>query len=135
MTFRTRLVLATTAAVVVAVVASCGAAFAVARNTLLNAADNSLTTAATKIVGGEENGLSTVTLGQVIETNGAVVYGGGLPVTGQVRLVAVGLAPSFFTTIDVDGNELREFVEHLPVNTQVPSGTSTTAARCRSPPC
>jgi two-component system sensor histidine kinase MprB len=123
-TFRTRLVLATTVAVVVAVVASCSAAFVVSRNTLLNAADNSLTTAAAKIVGGEENGLSTVTLGQVIQPNGAPVYGDGeLPVTGQVRLVANGLAPSFFTTIDVDGNELREFVEHLPVNTQVPSGT------------
>jgi two-component system sensor histidine kinase MprB len=122
-TFRTRLVLATTVAVVVAVVASCSAAFLVSRNTLLNAADNSLTTAAQKIVAGEENGLSTVTLGQVIETSGAVVYGGGLPVTGQVRLVAVGLAPAFFATIDVDGNELREYVEHLPVNTQVPSGT------------
>jgi two-component system sensor histidine kinase MprB len=123
MTFRSRLVLATTAAVVVAVVASCSAAFVVARNTLLNAADNSLTTAAQKIVAGQEIGSSAVTLGQVIETSGAVVNGGGLPVTGQVRLVANGLAPSFFATIDVDGNELRELVQHLPAGTQVPSGT------------
>jgi two-component system sensor histidine kinase MprB len=123
MTFRSRLVLATTAAVVVAVVASCSAAFLVARNTLLNAADNSLTTAAQKIVAGQEIGSSAVTLGQVIETSGAVVNGGGLPVTGQVRLVANGLAPSFFATIDVDGNELRELVQHLPAGTQVPSGT------------
>ena len=49
--------------------------------------------------------------------------GNGLPVTGQVRLVANGLAPSFFATIDVDGNELRELVQHLPAGTQVPSGT------------
>ena len=49
--------------------------------------------------------------------------GGGLPVTGQVRLVSVGLAPPFFTTVNVDGNEMREFVEHLPVNTPVQSGT------------
>ena len=46
MTFRTRLVLATTVAVVVAVLAASFAAFFVARNTLLDAADNSLTTAA-----------------------------------------------------------------------------------------
>ncbi len=123
MTFRSRLVLATTAAVVVAVVASCSAAFLVARNTLLNAADNSLTTAAQKIVAGQEIGSTTATLGQVIDTGGAVVSGGGLPVTGQVRLVSVGLAPPFFTTVNVDGNEMREFVEHLPVNTPVQSGT------------
>jgi two-component system, OmpR family, sensor histidine kinase MprB len=123
MTFRSRLVLATTAAVVVAVVASCSAAFVVARNTLLNAADNSLTTAAQKIVAGQEIGSTTATLGQVIDTGGAVVSGGGLPVTGQVRLVSVGLAPSFFTTVNVDGNEMRELVEHLPVNTPVQSGT------------
>jgi two-component system sensor histidine kinase MprB len=121
-TFRTRLVMATTAAVVVAVVASCSAAFVVARNTLINAADNSLTTAATKLVAGQEIGSTTATLGQVINTGGAVVSGGGLPVTGQVRLVSVGLAPPFFTTVNVDGNEMREFVEHLPVNTPVQSG-------------
>ncbi len=123
MTFRSRLVLATTAAVVVAVVASCSAAFVVARNTLLNAADNSLTTAAQKIVAGQEIGSTTATLGQVIDAGGAVVSGGGLPVTGQVRLVSVGLAPPFFTTVNVDGNEMREFVEHLPVNTPVQSGS------------
>jgi two-component system sensor histidine kinase MprB len=123
MTFRSRLVLATTAAVVVAVVASCSAAFVVARNTLLNAADNSLTTAAQKIVAGQEIGSTTATLGQVIDSGGAVVSGGGLPVTGQVRLVSVGLAPPFFTTVNVDGNEMREFVEHLPVNTPVQSGS------------
>ena len=43
MTFRTRLVLATTAAVVVAVLAASRGAFLAARNTLLQAADNSLT--------------------------------------------------------------------------------------------
>ena len=123
MTFRSRLVLATTAAVVVAVVASCSAAFVVARNTLLNAADNSLTTAAQKIVAGQEIGSTTATLGQVIDTGGAVVSGGGLPVTGQVRLVSVGLAPSFFTTVNVDGNEIRELVEHLPGEHPVQSGT------------
>ena len=52
MTFRTRLVLATTVAVVVAVLAASLAAFLVARNTLLQAADNSLTTAAQRIVAG-----------------------------------------------------------------------------------
>jgi two-component system sensor histidine kinase MprB len=93
--------------------------FLVARHTLLQAADSSLTTAAQKILAGEEFGSTTETVGQVIDNTGGVVTGGGLPVTGQVRLVAVDLAPSFFTTVTVDGNELREYVEHLPVGTLI----------------
>ena len=136
MTFRTRLVLATTVAVVVAVLAASLASFLVARNTLLQATDNSLTTAAQKIVAGQQIGSTTATLGQVIDTSGAVVSGGGLPVTGQVRLVAVGLAPVFFTTVTVDGNQMRELVEHLPARHRRSSrASSSTAARCRSPPC
>ena len=123
MTFRTRLVLATTVAVVVAVLAASLGSFLVARHTLLQAADSSLTTAAQKIVAGEEIGSTTATVGQVIDPTGAVVSGGGLPVTSQVRLVANDLAPAFFTTVTVDGNELREYVEHLPAGTTVSSGT------------
>jgi two-component system, OmpR family, sensor histidine kinase MprB len=121
--FRTRLVLATTVAVIVAVLAASSAAFIIARNTLLQAADNSLTTAAEKIVAGQEIGTTTATLGQVIDSSGAVVAGGGLQVTGDVRLVAVNLAPAFFITVTVDGNEMRELVEHLPAGTPVQEGT------------
>jgi two-component system sensor histidine kinase MprB len=121
-TFRTRLVLAATAAAVVAVLAASLGSFLVARHTLLQAADSSLTTAAQKVVAGQEIGSTTATLGQVIDTTGAVVSGGGLPVTGQVRLVAVNLAPAFFTTVTVDGNQMREYVEHLPAGTTVQSG-------------
>ncbi len=123
MTFRTRLVAATTAAVVVAVLAASLGSFLVARHTLLQAADDSLTTAAQKLLAGEEIGSTTATAGQVIDTTGAVVSGGGLPVTGEVRLVAVGLAPAFFDTVVVDGNQMREYVEHLPAGTTVQSGT------------
>ena len=123
MTFRARLVLATTVAVVVAVLVASFGAYLAARNTLLQAADNSLTTAAGKIVAGQEIGSTTATLGQVIDNTGAVVTGSGqLPVTGQVRLVANNLAPAFFTTVSVDGNEMREYVEHLPAGTVVSSG-------------
>jgi two-component system sensor histidine kinase MprB len=121
--FRTRLVLATTVAVIVAVLAASAAAFIVARNTLLQAADNSLTTAAQKVVAGQQIGATTATLGQVIDPSGAVVAGGGLPVTGDVRLVAVNLAPAFFTTVNVDGNQMRELVEHLAAGTQIQEGT------------
>jgi two-component system sensor histidine kinase MprB len=122
-TFRTRLVMASTVAVMVAVLAASSASFLAARNTLLNAADSSLTNAARKIVGGQLIGTTTATAGQVIDSDGAVVSGGDLPVTGQVRLVAAGLAPAFFVTVSVDGNQLRELVEHLAPGTRVPSGT------------
>jgi two-component system sensor histidine kinase MprB len=122
-TFRTRLVLASTVAVVIAVLVASSASFVAARNTLLEAADDSLTTAAQKIVAGAQFGSTTATLGQVTDTGGGVIAGGGLPVTGEVRLVALGLAPSFFTTVEVDGNQMRELVQHLPPNTTVNSGT------------
>ncbi len=122
MTFRTRLVLATTVAVAVAVLAASLASYLVARDTLLRAADNSLTAAAQRIVAGQQTVATTATPGQVIDNTGTPIVGGGLPVTGQVRLVAQGVAPAFFTTVTVDGNQLREYVEHLPPYTPVESG-------------
>jgi two-component system, OmpR family, sensor histidine kinase MprB len=121
-TFRTRLVLATTVAVVAAVLVASTASFLAARNSLLGAADNSLTAAAKKITAGQQISATTATLGQVIDSAGAVVSGGALPVTPQVRLVAAGLAPSFFTTVSVGGDQLREFIEPLPAGTAVETG-------------
>jgi two-component system sensor histidine kinase MprB len=113
-TFRTRLVLATTVAVVIAVIAASTASFLAARNSLLDAADSSLTAAAQKITSGEQITTTSATLGQVIDSQGTLVSGGHLPITPQARLVAAGLAPSFFTTVDVDGDQLRELVQPLP---------------------
>jgi two-component system, OmpR family, sensor histidine kinase MprB len=114
-TFRTRLVLATTVAVVVAVLVASTASFLAARNSLLGAADNSLATAAKKITSGQQISATGATYGQVIDSAGKAVSGGQLPVTPQVLLVAEGLAPAFFTTVDAEGQELREFVEPLRV--------------------
>jgi two-component system sensor histidine kinase MprB len=116
-TFRTRLVLATTVAVVVAVLVASTASFLAARDSLLGAADNSLTAAAQKITAGQQITTTTATLGQVIDSQGTLVSGGQLPITPQARLVAAGRAPSFFTTIDVGGDQLRELVEPLPAGT------------------
>ena len=117
MTFRTRLVLATTVAVVIAVLVASTASFLAARDSLLGAADNSLTAAAQKITAGQQITTTTATLGQVIDSQGTLVSGGQLPITPQARLVAAGRAPSFFTTIDVGGDQLRELVEPLPAGT------------------
>jgi len=122
MTFRTRLVMASTAAVVVAVLAASSASFLAARNTLLNAADSSLQVAANKIIHGQLIGTTTASQGQVVSSSGVIVSGGGLPVTGQVRLVAASLAPAFYVTVTVDGNQLRELVEPLAPGTKVEDG-------------
>ena len=105
MTFRTRLVLATTVAVVVAVLVASTASFLAARNSLLGAADNSLTAAAKKITAGQQISATTATLGQVINSQGALVSGGSplLPITPQAKRVAEGLAPAYFTTVDRGG--------------------------------
>jgi two-component system sensor histidine kinase MprB len=58
----------------------------------------------------------------VIDPSGNVVTGGGLPVTSEVQQVAAGLAPAFFTTVEVAGNQMRELVEHLPAGTTAGSG-------------
>ncbi len=119
MTFRTRLVLASTVAVVVAILAASTASYVAARNTLFNAADNSLQAAADKLNAGQNIDTTNAVLGQIVDSTGAVVTGGDLPVTAQVRLVAAGLAHAYFTTVIVNGNQLRELVEPLAVGTQI----------------
>ena len=121
-TFRTRLVLATTVAVVVAVL--------VASHRLLPGRPQHAARGGRQLAhrGGQEDRRRASRsghhghAGQVIDSGGAVVSGGGPPVTAQVRLVAVGPGPAFFTTVNVDGNQLRELVEHLPAGTPVESG-------------
>ena len=137
MTFRTRLVLASTVAVVVAVLAASTASYLAARNTLVNAADNSLTAAAAKITSGATITTTNATYDQVVDSSGAVLFGGALPVTDQVRQVAAGTAPSYFTTVDVGGNQFRELVEPLPVGTTFDGQQwlEGRRARCRSSPC
>jgi two-component system, OmpR family, sensor histidine kinase MprB len=121
-TFRTRLVLATTVAVVAAVLVASTASFLAARNSLLGAADNSLTAAAHELTNGQQISATTATQGQVVDAAGNLVSGGTLPVTPQVKLVANGLAPPFFTTVTVAGEQLREYVERLPPGFVVETG-------------
>jgi two-component system sensor histidine kinase MprB len=118
-TFRTRLVLASTVAVVVAILAASSGSYVAARNTLVDAADNSLQSAANQLNAGQDIDTTNATSEQIVDSTGAVVVGGDLPVTAQVRLVAAGLAPSFFTTVTANGTELRELVEPLANGTLI----------------
>jgi two-component system sensor histidine kinase MprB len=125
MTFRTRLVLACTAAVVVAMLAASAASYLAARNSLLDTVDNSLQTAALKLTNGARIDTTTAVEDQVINSSGSVIYGGELPVTPQIRLVAAGLSPAFYVTVVVHGTALRELVEHLPAQTSVQNQVMT----------
>jgi two-component system sensor histidine kinase MprB len=117
--------MASAVAVAVAILAASLASYLAARNTLVEAADSSLSSAAQSLLNGQTIG-TAIAQSQVIDINGRVIDGENLPVTAQVRLAAAGLEPGFFTTVDVDGNELRELVEHLPAGTKVNTGTRTT---------
>ncbi len=124
MTFRTRLVAATTAAVVVAVLAASLGSFLVARHTLLQAADDSLTTAAQKLLAGQEIGSTTATAGPGHRHDGRRGLGRRAPRHGRRAAGRRSASPPPSSTpSSVDGNQMREYVEHLPAGTTVQSGT------------
>ena len=123
MAHRTRFVMAATAATVVTVVLlASGTALYGAGNPGSQRVDNSLIIATQKIREGQSLGSTTATLGQVVDARGRVVAGGGLSVSRKVRLVAEGLAPTFFTTLTVNRRQMREVVEHLARGTRVAGG-------------
>ncbi|HEX3947108.1 MAG TPA: HAMP domain-containing sensor histidine kinase [Acidimicrobiales bacterium] len=111
MTFRARLVAVAAVAVVVAVLAACAASYFVARSSLYDSADATLTNTAgtinrNKITESGANGIHY----QFTAPSGTVISGGGLPVTPAVRATAAGKAPSYFTDITLGGRDYRELV-------------------------
>ena len=126
MKFRTRLVLAATVAVITAIFLSAIAAYLVARNSLLDSLDATLQRTASEI-----GSLSTPqhVYGyrlQFIDQTGTpdpfCSNLGTLPVSPQTLAVAAGRSRSAFVTVDVGGQELREFV--TPAQCQLPSSVS-----------
>jgi two-component system sensor histidine kinase MprB len=138
MTFRTRLVLAASVAVVLAVLAASVASYFAARNSLLNSVDGTLAATATSIIthggtlGGAEKGVGD----QYVNPSGTVLQKGdlSLPITSQVKAVAAGRQHNYYDTIALNGQDYREFVKSIgTVRVRVvnPSGvfeTTTTAA-------
>src|SRR6185437_9654528 len=110
-TFRSRLVLVAAAAVIVAVLAACAASYFVARHALYGSVDATLANTAATI---NRNQISEGGAGgihyQFTSPNGVVIVAGGLPVTADVRAVAGGKIPSFFTDITLHGRDYRELV-------------------------
>jgi two-component system, OmpR family, sensor histidine kinase MprB len=117
-TFRARLVLAATTAVVIAVVLAAVSAYVVSNNSLIGSLDDTLTQQAGAVANSNapiSNGC-TATSGQCVqvisqegETGGPVV----VPVTASVRAVASGKSPGFFSDVTIRGVDARQIVYPL----------------------
>ncbi|HEV3282050.1 MAG TPA: HAMP domain-containing sensor histidine kinase [Acidimicrobiales bacterium] len=123
MTFRIRLVVAATAAVLVVVVLASLATYLVAYNSLVGSVDANLTAQARVALATQSirNGCSTTTLGDCVQ----VVLAGGstnqgdvqvLPATDTVKASAAsqGRAADTFFSTTVSGTAVREIVSSLP---------------------
>ena len=127
MTFRTRLVLAAAVAVVIAVLAASVASYFAARNSLINSVDVDLaTTANTALEQGHlQLGASSGLAVQIVTPTGAIVYSsltGNLPVDADVKSVARGDSPPYYTSETVQKVDYRVYVVHLAPGTRVSGG-------------
>ncbi len=123
MTFRSRLVLASIVAVAVAVVAAAVVAYFPARNALIKSLDNELQYRAESALNSSANRVIATTdlFGDYARfwPSGIQSSGVTLPVTNQVRAVAAGKSAPFFTSVEVNGVDLREYVTVADAGTAI----------------
>jgi two-component system sensor histidine kinase MprB len=120
-TFRTRLVLAATAAAVMAVLFASAGSYLAARHALLSSVDGSLVATAEHELAGQLD-LSSFTglAAQVVAPDGEVVSSVGLadslqlPVSSALQAVASGQASHLFSNATVGGVSLRVYATHFP---------------------
>ncbi len=122
MTFRARLVVAATTAVVVAVVLASIAAYVVARDSLIGSIDDALIQTAQVLTSHETlpaipescNGASCFL---VVDANGNPSIPGLVPISAATKAVAGGSGnvPGFSADVTVSGVDARELVTPLPV--------------------
>jgi hypothetical protein len=135
-TFRGRLVLAATTAVLVVVVLGSLATYLVAYNSLIGSVDANLSNGVTGYLDTQQPNIDNfcaTTPGeciQVVNAAGAVDprLGQSLPVTGTVRSVAAsrGKSPDTFFSTTVNGIDIREIVTALPPNFTYLNAAGTT---------
>lgn len=120
MTLRSRLVIVAAIAVVLAVLAAALASYFAARDSLLGSVDGTLQATASARITAFNRGVPLRRLGgasgydyQVVSSAGAVITGGGIPVTAATRAVATGTTPNYYANITIDGTAYRELVSHI----------------------
>ncbi len=119
MTFRLRIVLAATAAVAIAVILACTAAWFVSRNALVSSVDDNLSQSVQQTIDSgafdSESGIGALT--QVTNATGVVLYQSsspGLPVDATVMNYANGrMSGETFETIHHQGVLMREIITGL----------------------
>ncbi len=119
MTFRARLVIASTAAVAIAVLLACSTAWVVARNSLVSSVDDTLIQTASSMLnrgsieGADANGAVT----QVSTADGRIWANSQnvtLPVEGVVRAVSAGKRGATYVTVTANHVVFRELIVPLP---------------------
>ncbi len=116
MTFRNRLVLVATIAVIAAILAAASASYIAARNSLLSSVDGTLRADAQAIqarTGGLQRGGAGLSYRgyQYVTSSGVVITGGGIPVSSTVRSVAASAAgTSYYADVTITGADYRELV-------------------------
>ena len=129
MTFRSRLVLAAIVAVAIAVVAAAIVAYFPARNALIKSLDNELQYRTESALNSTHPIVATDLFGDYARfwPSGIQASGVTLPITNQVRAVAAGVSPPFFTSVEVNGVELREYVTVAPAGTEISTNSGIRA--------
>ncbi len=127
MTFRSRLVLVAAIAVVVAVLAAAAASYFAARDSLLGSVDGTLQAYAQAIelhTGRLQRGVGRTgyRVYQYVTPSGAVITGGGIPVSEDTKDVAADKAPAYYTDVDITGADYRELVTSVGIVTVMTSG-------------
>ncbi len=115
MTFRTRVVVAATVAVVLVVLAVATAAYVASRNALLSSVDGSLAATANLALNGNRvlaGGVADLRP-QVVLPSGTALIQNGLPVDSTVLAVAQGRESQAFANVAVAGQQYREIVVRL----------------------
>jgi two-component system sensor histidine kinase MprB len=121
MTFRVRVVVASSVAVSLAIALACGTAFLISRHAIFQSVDESLIhTASAPTYGEAESEHARGSGFELILADGSVYGGRTIPVEAAVIEVARRQLPARFLTVSVGESTFREYVVPVPAGTEIP---------------
>ena len=121
MTFRVRVVVASSVAVSLAIALACGTAFLISRHAIFQSVDESLIhTASAPTYGEAESEHARGSGFELIFADGSVYGGRKNPVEAAVIEVARRQLPARFLTVSVGESTFREYVVPAPAGTEIP---------------